>query len=198
MNLVSYLVLNFVVLLVVGPLSVSFTKYLYLAAGVTPSQVQKAYFPNGRRGLVLWLEDRAGYSRQFRTMLRLTQGVAAPWAVSPVVAIVLWLLHLEEYLWVVAVVAGVLTVALLLATWLYGRRIEADTRAYFAGYGPHPYMEQAQREGRKPKQSRFPTQGPRLGGGENSYLSNLMMAIIPIVLMVLLGLVLMIMQGNGS
>lgn len=198
MNLVSYLVLNFVVLLVVGPLSVSFTKYLYLAAGVTPSQVQKAYFPNGRWGLVLWLEDRAGYSRQFRTMLRLTQGVAAPWAVSPVVAIVLGLLHLEEYLWVVAVVAGVLTVALLLATWLYGRRIEADTRAYFAGYGPHPYMEQAQREGRKPKQSRFPTQGPRLGGGENSYLSNLMMAIIPIVLMVLLGLVLMIMQGNGS
>ena len=70
MNLVSYLVLNFVVLLVVGPISVSFTKYLYLAAGVTPSQVQTAYFPNGRRGLVLWLEDRAGYSRQFRTMLR--------------------------------------------------------------------------------------------------------------------------------
>lgn len=94
MNLVSYLVLNFVFLLVVGPISVSFTKYLYLAAGVTPSQVQTAYFPNGRRGLVLWLEDRAGYSRQFRTMLRLTQGVAAPWAVSPVVAIVLWLLHL--------------------------------------------------------------------------------------------------------
>ena len=194
MNLVSYLVLNFVVLLVVGPISVSFTKYLYLAAGVTPSQVQKAYFPNGRRGLVLWLEDRAGYSRQFRTMLRLTQGVAAPWAVSPVVAIVLWLLHLEEYLWVVAVVAGALTVALLLATWLYGRRIEADTRAYFAGYGPHPYIQQAQQEGRKPKKSRSPVHGPRLGGEDRSVFSYLALVLVPILAMFLFSLVLMTMQ----
>lgn len=194
MNLVSYLVLNFVVLLVVGPLSVSFTKYLYLAAGVTPSQVQKAYFPNGRRGLVLWLEDRAGYSRQFRTMLRLTQGTAAPWAVSPVVAIVLGLLHLEEYLWVLAVVAGVSTVALLLATWLYGRRIQADTRAYFAGYGPHPYIEQAQQEGRKPKKSRSPVRGPRLGGEDRSVFSDLALVLVPILAMFLFSLVLMTMQ----
>lgn len=194
MNLVSYLVLNFVVLLVVGPISVSFTKYLYLAAGVTPSQVQKAYFPNGRRGLVQWLEAKAGYSRQFRTMLRLTQGMMAPWAVSPVVAIVLWLLHLEGYLWVVAVVAGVLTVALTLATWLYGRRVEADTRGYFAGCAPHPYLQQARQEERTPKKSRHPVRGPRLGGEDRSVFSDLALVLVPILAMFLFSLVLMTMQ----
>lgn len=194
MNLVSYLVLSFVVMAVVGPISVSFTKYLYLAAGVNPSQAQQAYLPQGRRELVQWLEAKAGYSRQFRTMFRLTQGMMAPWAVSLVVAIALWLLHLEGYLWVVAVVAGVLTVALTLATWLYGRRVEADTRGYFAGCAPHPYIQQARQEERTPRKSRHPVRGPRLGGGESSVFSDLLLAVIPVVIFVLFGIVLMLMQ----
>ena len=198
MNIVPYILLYFVVMMVVSVSSVSFSRYLYRAAGVTPAQVRRAYFPGARRDLYLWLAQQAAFSRQFYTMLWLAQGLPIPLAVAPVGAIVLWLLHLEGYIWIVAVVALALTLIWGLAAWIYGRRVEADTRDFFYGIGPHPYIEQAQREGRKPKQSRFPTQGPRLGGGDNSYLSNLMMAIIPIVLMVLLGLVLMIMQGNGS
>lgn len=194
MNIESYLVLSFVVMAVVGPISVSFTKYLYLVAGVNPSQVQEAYLPQGRRELVQWLEAKAGYSRQFRTMFLLTQGMMAPWAVSLVVAIALWLLHLEGYLWVVAVVAGVLTVALTLATWLYGRRVEADTRGYFAGCAPHPYIQQARQEERTPRKSRHPVRGPRLGGGESSVFSDLLLAVIPVVIFVLFGIVLMLMQ----
>lgn len=194
MNIESYLVLSFVVMAVMGPISVSFTKYLYLVAGVNPSQVQEAYLPHGRRELVQWLEAKAGYSRQFRTMFLLTQGMMAPWAVSLVVAIALWLLHLEGYLWVVAVVAGVLTVALTLATWLYGRRVEAGTRGYFAGCAPHPYIQQARQEERMPRKSRHPVRGPRLGGGESSVFSDLLLAVIPVVIFVLFGLVLMSMQ----
>ena len=186
MNIAPFVLIYFVAMMVAGSISVSFTRYLYRAAGVTPAQVRQAYFPGARWGLYLWLAQQAAYSRQFYTMLRLSQGMMVPIAVAPVGGIALWLLHLEDYIWMVAVVAVALTLALSLATWMYGRRVVADTKDYFYGIGPHPYIEQAQREGRKPKKSRSPIHGPRLGGDTLNPLLLILPLVLPMILMVLL------------
>lgn len=186
MNIAPLVLIYFVAMMVAGSISTSFTRYLYRAAGVTPAQVRRAYFPGARWELYLWLAQQAAYSRQFYTMLRLSQGMVVPIAVAPVGAIVLCLLHLEGYVWIVAVVAVALSLALSLAAWIYGRHVEADTRDFFYGIGPHPYIEQAQREGRQPKKSRSPVHGPRLGGDT----PNLLLLILPLVLPMILVLLL--------
>lgn len=186
MNIAPFVLIYFVALTVTGSISTLFTRYLYRAAGVTPAQVRQAYFPGARWELYLWLAQQAAYSRQFYTMLRLSQGMVLPIAVAPVGAIVLWLLHLEGYIWIVAVVAVGLTLICGLAAWIYGRRVMADTRAFFYGIGPHPYIEQAQREGRKPKKSRSPIHGPRLGGDTPNLLLLILPLVLPMILMVLL------------
>lgn len=186
MNIAPLVLIYFVALTVTGSISVSFTRYLYRAAGVTLAQVRQAYFPGARWGLYLWLAQQAAYSRQFYTMLRLSQGMVLPIAVAPVGATVLWLLHLEGYIWIVAVVAAGLTLIWGLAAWIYGRRVMADTRDFFYGIGPHPYIEQAQREGRKPKKSRSPIHGPRLGGDTPNLLLLILPLVLPMILIVLL------------
>lgn len=186
MNIAPFVLMYFVAMMVAGSISTSFTRYLYRAAGVTPAQVRRAYFPGARWELYLWLAQQAAYSRQFYTMLRLSQGMMVPIAVAPIGAIVLWMLHLEGYIWMVAVVAAGLTLILGLAAWMYGRRVVADTRDFFYGIGPHPYIEQAQREGRKPKKSRSPIHGPRLGGDTPNLLLLILPLVLPMILMVLL------------
>ena len=186
MNIAPFVLMYFVAMMVAGSISTFFTRYLYRAAGVTPAQVRQAYFPGARWGLYLWLAQQAAYSRQFYTMLRLSQGMMVPISVAPIGAIVLWMLHLEGYIWMVAVVAAGLTLILGLAAWMYGRRVVADTRDFFYGIGPHPYIEQAQREGRKPKKSRSPIHGPRLGGDTPNLLLLILPLVLPMILMVLL------------
>lgn len=197
MNIVPYVLLYFVAMMVASIASVSFTRYLYRAAGVTPAQVRRAHFPGARRELYDWLAERAGYSRQFRTMLWLSQGMVIPLLVFPLGAILLRMLHLETYIWIVAVAAGVLTLVLGVAAWRYGRRIEAETEEYFYGIGPHPYIEQAKQEGAKPRKSRSSTHSPRLGGNETS-LSHSLAPLFPILIIVLFTLAIMFIQVNGS
>lgn len=124
------------------------SRYLYMAAGVKPSDAMiylsqlwdDGMHRNRQEELMGWLEYRSGYAKEFYTMARYDS--ASGWTVVVYLlgSVVLSTAGWSRYIWAVGVAMVVVWAILTLLGVRYGKYIESETADYFDSSRYQPYQ----------------------------------------------------------
>lgn len=143
------------------------SRYLYMAAGVKPSDAMiylsqlwdDGMHRNRQEELMGWLEYRSGYAKEFYTMARYYNACSWPTLVCLLGSVVLSTAGLARYIWAVGVAMIVVWAVLTLLGFRYGKYIESETADYFDTSRYKPYEPEEPDDSSGPYDHSTPT-GP--------------------------------------